>query len=78
MSILEQCEKFHSRLYENTGVTCSVIRLCETHNLALAEEINKTLKDTRLHTKRVRELFGKPVIEESKQGRTLCLICENL
>ncbi len=76
MSLLEQCRVAYERLYERTGVTCSVVRLCNTHNLEIAKEMNEREKNPKLFTKRVHELFGKPVVEESRNGKTLCLICE--
>ncbi|SRR6266704_1094935 len=76
MSTLETCKRNYYKLYTYTGVTCSVIRLCERHNLEIAQELNEHQKQPKLFTKRVNTLFDKPVVEESRQGKTLCLVCE--
>ncbi len=78
MTLLEKCKKEYDKLYKDTGVTCSVVRLCDKHNLELTKEINEQEKEPKKFVKRLNMLWNKPVVEESRQGKTLCLICEVL
>src|SRR6266567_3283087 len=78
MTLLEKCKKSYDKLYLNTGITCSVVRLCNEHNLELAKELNEKERQPKLFMKRVTTLWNKPVVEESRQGKTFCLLCEVL
>ena len=78
MTLLEMCKDQFDRITDAINFTPSVVNLCDEHNLKLTaeyKEIDRVFRAT-CSTKRVTMLFGKTVIEESRQGVTKCLVCD--
>jgi hypothetical protein len=81
MSLLEALEKAYTKVRETHRFSPSVVHLCDRHNRDIATEIRDGVPQVEstpsLHIGgfRVSTLFHKPVIEETQNGVTKCLLC---
>jgi hypothetical protein len=79
MTLLAKLEKAYIEDEGGYGFLPTVVHLCDRHNQELAHEIREATEQlhgwVRMRGSRVSMLFQRPVIEETQNGVTKCLLC---
>jgi hypothetical protein len=78
MSLLDKCKAELERQEMLRGFPSSTVKLCYEHNTALVKEVYGQFFHLPMvvHGTHLHKLFGRPVIEESRDGKTLCILCD--